>query len=43
MRIYKKFYYAQAYDPQGWVWQPVFSISEYVDLNDVTNPQMAQR
>lgn len=30
-RIIDKFYYAQAYDKTGWLWQPAVSLREYVE------------
>jgi hypothetical protein len=38
-RIIDRYFYAQAYDKTGWMWQPVVSLREYVDGFDETTPE----
>jgi hypothetical protein len=33
-RVIKKYYYAQAFDRTGWLWQPATSLREYIDDYD---------
>lgn len=34
-RLINKYYFAQAFDQQGWMWQPALSLNEYIDVDDI--------